>query len=91
MYRAASAGNEVGADGAIDAAADAEGVAIEVVEVAALLFEPGDEVVNVGGEVHGFFRVCLCVFGEWLFTYRVAGQVYVNSMWHYLKLRACRQ
>ena len=54
MHRAAGAGDEMGADGAIDAAADAEGVAIEVVEVAALFFEPGDEVVNVDAEVHGF-------------------------------------
>jgi len=30
-----------------------------VITFAALRFEPGDEVVNVGGEVHGVFRVWL--------------------------------
>ena len=60
VYRAAGAGDEVGADGTIDAAADAEGVAVKVVEVAALFFKPGDEVVNVCGEVHGVFRSRVC-------------------------------
>ena len=59
VYRAAGTSDEVGADGAIDTTADAKGVAVEMVEVATLCFEPGDEVVNVGGEVHGVFRVWL--------------------------------
>ena len=58
MYGSTGAREQVGTDGAVHAAADTEGVGVHLVECLPLVFQPVDEVVGVGGEVHCGFPAC---------------------------------